>query len=210
MEQLKLISLPTSPYAARVQIQAYEKGIDLPVEFPAAGVGIRQHASPNPLGKIPVLMVGQERLIESAAIQEYLEDIYPFPSLRGADPLATARMRAFIRAVDLYLFPLIFALRGLEPGSKDLPPLLQSLFQVIDQLQALFEGGQYVCGQQLTLADCALVPACFYLERLLARHRQASLFERSAVFNAWWDAVSRHQSVSRVIAQLEAALVQRL
>lgn len=211
---MKLIALPTSPFAARVQIQAIEKGLDLPLEFPPAAeagkaVDLAQHAALNPFGKIPILVVGQHAIIESAAIQEYLEDVFPSPSLRGPNPLATARMRAFIRAVDLYLFSSIFALRGLEPGSADFPPVREALARTLDRLEVLFDGHGYVCGEQLTLADCSLAPACFYLDRFLARQGCPSPRDSRPALQAWWDTVLRHDSVARVLAQLEAAVNAR-
>lgn len=211
---MKLIALPTSPFAARVQIQAIEKSLDLLLEFPAApeagkAVDVVRHAALNPFGKIPILVVGQHTIIESAAIQEYLEDVCPLPSLRGPDPLTTARMRAFIRAVDLYLFPSIFALRALEPGSADFPPVLEALARTLDRLEVLFDNHGYACGEGLTLADCSLAPACFYLDRFLARQGQPSPRVSRPVLQAWWDALSRHDSVARVLAQLEAAVNAR-
>jgi len=206
VEHLTLLGLPTSPYSARVQIQLYEKVIDLCVEHPSGGVGVNQKTTLNPFGKTPILMVGQERIIESAAIQEYLEDVYPLPSLRGADFLTTARMRAFVRAVDLYLFPIIHTLRGLEAGTDDVPDAMEDLRQVIDKLQKLFGNQAYICGGKLTLADCTLVPACFYLERFLALHGQESIFVGRPVLQNWWDTVRQHRSVSQVIAQLEEAV----
>jgi glutathione S-transferase len=166
---------------------------------------VARHAALNPFGKIPILVVGQHHIIESAAIQEYLEDMYPLPSLRGPDPLTTANIRAFIRAVDLYLFTSIFALRSLEPGSADFPPVLEALSRTLDRLEALFGKHGYVSGEYLTLADCALAPACFYLDRFLARQGHPSPRASRPVLQTWWNTLSRHDSVTRVLAQLESA-----
>jgi glutathione S-transferase len=203
---MKLLALPTSPYAARVLIQVYEKGIHLNVEHPGQDVNPRQHAALNPLGRTPILLVGDQIIIESAAIQEYLEDLYPDPSLRGADALETAKMRAFIRAVDLYLFPGIYALRAINKEDAALHAAVQALRQVIDDLQQLFCGNGYVCGNHLTLADCTLVPAGYYLERFFARYGQESVFVGRPVLQRWRDTVNRHESVRRVTEQLTAAL----
>jgi len=206
---MKLLALPTSPFSARILIQAYEKGIELPVEHPGPDVGPQQHASLNPLGKTPILVVGEEFIIESGAIQEYLEDLYPVPSLRGADALETAKMRAFVRAVDLYLFPGIFGLRAMRKDVEGLHQALGSLCQAVDGLQALLGRHGYVCGKHLTLADCTLVPACFYMERFFARFGQESVFATRPALQDWWATVQRHESVSRVIAQLQAALARK-
>ena len=49
----------------------------------------------SPLGKTPVLLVGDKAIFESAVILEYLEETQPKP-LHPADPLARAEHRAWI------------------------------------------------------------------------------------------------------------------
>ena len=49
----------------------------------------------SPLGKTPVLLVGETAIFESAVILEYLEETHPEP-LHPADPLARAEHRAWI------------------------------------------------------------------------------------------------------------------
>ena len=206
---MKLIALPTSPFSARILIQVYEKAIELPVEHPGPDVGPQQHANLSPMGKTPILVVGNEFIIESGAIQEYLEDLYPIPSLRGADALETAKMRAFVRAVDLYLFPGVFGLRAMRNDADGLQEAVRSLCKTVDGLQALLGGHGYACGNHLTLADCTLVPACFYMERFFARFGQESVFAARPALQDWWATVCRHDSVGRVIAQLQAALSRK-
>lgn len=214
---MKLIALPTSPFSARILIQVYEKGIELPVEHPAPDVTPQQHASLSPMGKTPILVVGNDFIIESGAIQEYLEDLYPVPSLRGADAMETAKMRAFVRAVDLYLFPGVFGLRALRNDAEGLQEAVRSVSKTADRLQGLLAGSGYgggyghgyACSNHLTLADCTLVPACFYLERFFARFGQESVFVARPRLQEWWATVQRHESVSRVLAHMQAALTRK-
>jgi glutathione S-transferase len=206
-EPMKLLALPTSPYSARILIQAGEKGLDLPVEYPGEGRSVAEHAALNPFLRIPVLVVGGTFIIESAAIQEYLEDVYPASPLRPADPLGRARMRALILAVDHYLFAAIGSLRG--RGDADATAvLIQPLNDALDRLQRLMDDPDvagYACGGQLSLADCALAPAIFYLERFLRARGQCSALADRKHLSRWWQTVTAHDSVSRVIGQLERA-----
>ena len=54
----------------------------------------------NPRGVVPTLVHNDAILIESAAILEYLDDVFPQPALRPVDPVARQRMRAWIRRLD--------------------------------------------------------------------------------------------------------------
>ena len=209
MSQLTLIALPTSPYAARLHIQILHKGLDVETKFPAEGVSPAQHGAMNPFARTPILLHGPDQIIESAAIAEYLEDLHPEPSMRGQSLLETAQMRAFVRAVDLDLFPLIFHLRLLKMENSEITSLLTELHGVLGKLEALMNGGNHVCGDQLSLADCALLPACFYLDFFLARLQQEDWRLQHVQLENWWRSMSQHNSVTTVIEGLNEAVQQR-
>ena len=93
--QLKLISHKLCPYVQRAVIALTEKGV------PFERIDIDLANKPDwflkisPLGKTPVLLVGDTAIFESAVILEYLEETQPNP-LHPADPLARAEHRAWI------------------------------------------------------------------------------------------------------------------
>ena len=78
---MKLINLAHSPYAARVRMAAYAKGIDLELIDPE-GLGTPSFKQYNTLGNVPVLDTGELRIPESSVIMDYLEDRFPEPPLR--------------------------------------------------------------------------------------------------------------------------------
>jgi len=209
MSNLKVIAVPTSPYAARLRIQSLEKALNVEWQYPAAGVSLAEHAALNPFARTPILLDGANCLIESAAIAEYFEDLHPEPSLRGSSPLETARVRGFVGAVDHYLFPLLLRLRSSNADDPALPALLAELHRVLGNLEALSGNGKYVITDQLTLADCALMPACFYLDFFLARLQQADFRLQHSRLGAWWLEMLRRDSVQAVIAGLNEALQRR-
>src|SRR5271165_4435224 len=92
---LKLISHRLCPYVQRAVIALSEKGV------PFERIDIDLANKPDwflkisPLGKTPVLVVGDHAIFESAVILEYLEETQAKP-LHPADPLARAEHRAFI------------------------------------------------------------------------------------------------------------------
>ena len=95
MTKLKLISHRLCPYVQRAVIALTEKG----VPFERVDVDLADKPDwflkVSPLGKTPVLLVGDSAIFESAVILEYLEDTQS-PRLHPADPLARAEHRAWI------------------------------------------------------------------------------------------------------------------
>ncbi|MEJ8566221.1 glutathione S-transferase family protein [Elongatibacter sediminis] len=208
---MKLLALPTSPYSARVLIQAREKDLDLEIAHPAPEQTIADFAAGNPFGRIPVLLTDSGPVIESFAIAEYLEDRFPEPRLRPADPHATARMRAFVQAVDQYLFPVLLRLRGAtgEEAEQAIEQAVADGDRTVQALARLMDESGPVCGDSLSLADCAFAPACFYLERFLEPHGRPSPLDGVPRLREWWQAVNRYPSVSGVLAELRDAVSER-
>src|SRR5258707_4689745 len=92
---LKLISHKLCPYVQRAVIALTEKG----VAFERVDIDLANKPDwflkVSPLGKTPVLLVGEHAIFESAVILEYLEETQPKP-LHPADALRRAEHRAFI------------------------------------------------------------------------------------------------------------------
>jgi len=94
-ERPKLISHKLCPYVQRAVIALTEKG----VPFERIDIDLAQKPDwflkVSPLGKTPVLLVGDHAIFESAVILEYLEETEARP-LHPSDPLRRAEHRAFI------------------------------------------------------------------------------------------------------------------
>lgn len=54
----------------------------------------------NPNGVVPTFVHDGKVMIESSAILEYLEEVFPDPPLAPADPVGRAHMRAWMRYID--------------------------------------------------------------------------------------------------------------
>ena len=94
-ESLKLVSHKLCPYVQRAVIALTEKG----VAFERIDIDLANKPdwflNISPLGKTPVLLVGDHAIFESAVILEYLEETEASP-LHPSDPLRRAEHRAFI------------------------------------------------------------------------------------------------------------------
>ena len=93
--RLRLISHKLCPYVQRAVIALTEKG----VAFERIDIDLANKPdwflAISPLGKTPVLQVGDVAIFESAVILEYLEETQPKP-LHPADPLRRAEHRGWI------------------------------------------------------------------------------------------------------------------
>ena len=93
--RLTLISHKLCPYVQRAVIALTEKG----VAFERIDIDLANKpdwfVAISPLGKTPVLPIGDRAIFESAVILEYLEETEPKP-LHPVDPLTRAEHRAWI------------------------------------------------------------------------------------------------------------------
>jgi len=60
----------------------------------------------NPQGLVPLLVDGDERVSQSLAIIEYLEEVFPLPALLPDDPADRARVRSLALHIACDLHPL--------------------------------------------------------------------------------------------------------
>src|ERR1700722_3611298 len=113
--RMKLYSVDLSPFAARVRVAIYAK--NLPVEIvspPEGGSKSEAYLALNPMGRVPVLVVGDGlALPESDAIVEFLADSFPDSGLLPATPEARAQARLIARVSELYVMPTLEPLFGL-------------------------------------------------------------------------------------------------
>ncbi len=63
-----------------------------------------EYLAVNPKGVVPTLLHDGVLLPESSIINEFLDERYPDPSLRPADPMARARMRLWVQVEEDVLF----------------------------------------------------------------------------------------------------------
>src|SRR3954468_8605844 len=95
MVALTLVSHQLCPYVQRAAIALAEKG----VSYERINVDLANKPdwfkALSPLGKTPVLKVGETAIFESAVILEYLEETRPNP-LHPQDPLRRAEHRSLI------------------------------------------------------------------------------------------------------------------
>lgn len=119
----------------------------------------------NPAGQTPALRLDDgSTLAEAVAIAEYLEELYPLPSLIGSTPEQRAQTRQWWRRVELNITEFIHnayhyaeGLTRFESRIPVLPEAADGLKQVAQDrlhwLDGMFGPGPYLCGDRFTVAD---------------------------------------------------------
>jgi glutathione S-transferase len=214
---MKLYQTFLSPFPTRVRLLLYAKGIDIPFVEPAGihdGSGKGNYLTINPLERVPALELDDGRVLpESEVICEYLEDVYPTPTLRPADPWARAQVRLISRLCDFYLVMAmvpLFNAAGMARKNWDIARIDAALGEVKKSLGYIehYIGTEgYAVGRSLTQADGALAP-----QLMLAFEWAPKLFDRPSPENdlpklsAYWKAIARDPIAARVMRETREAI----
>ena len=210
---MKLYSGDLSPYSARVRLQIYAKGItDIPFERPPT-FGMPKFREDHPIGRIPVLDIDGDMMPESDVIAEYLEEIYPEPSMLGATPRETAHIRILARIGDIYLMNNMFMLSAQSRAATRNQGIVDLLGgQVVRNIKALDKmigKDGFACSGRLTMADCALVPGLFMVENVLPATGMDNPIPANANVAAYWAAIQKNEHAARVLVELHRGLEER-
>ncbi|WP_312326890.1 maleylacetoacetate isomerase [Stenotrophomonas sp.] len=181
VDRIELFSYWRSSAAYRVRIGLNLKGLAhqiTPVHLVRDGG--QQHsegyAALNPQELVPTLVHGECVVRQSMAILEYLDEVFPDPSLLPDDALGRARVRALAQLVACDIHPLN-NLRVMQffsdtwnvpqPERDDWTKhWMQVGFDAMERmLVESVETGRFCHGDTPTLADCCLVPQLFNARR---------------------------------------------
>jgi len=217
---MKLYQSNLSPYASRCRIQIYAKGIE-GIEYVEApgGLASDEFKKINPSGKIPALEVDGRVLGESSVICEYLEDRFPSPSLRPDDSFDRAQARLVSQIADQYILgPLFVILPQMNPADRNQVVIDEQVALLTKNLALLektmvdagYDKGSYAIGDNLTLADCALVPALFVTVNILPAFGMAKPLEATPNLAAYWQAIMKDEHCGRVHEEMLEGLKARM
>jgi glutathione S-transferase len=218
---MRLYDLDHSPFAARVRMALYAKGLTAALAPPPGGVRSAAYRAINPLALVPALMLDDGTVIpESEIIAEYLEDRFPNPPLRPTAPEDRARARLLARLADEYLAPPLKELfeaakagGGAEKATVPRAAVDGALGHIARYLGDGAHAAAYAVGGRLTTADCALVPLLFFAARAARMHPvlfpDGDPFAFHPRLAAYWRGIARDPVAARVLGELEAAQVRR-
>lgn len=158
---LTLVSFDLCPYVQRAAIVLAEKG----VPFTRVDVDLAHKpdwfTALSPLGKVPLLRVGDAVIFESSAIVEYIEDTTPKP-LHPSDPLIRAQHRAWMEfgssiLADIWVLETTKD-RGLMQQKSEI------LHAKFTRIEAQLGEGSYFAGPEFSIVDAVFAPAFRYFD----------------------------------------------
>ncbi len=192
-------------FALNVKRVAYESR---PVNLLKGEQRSETYLATNPNGFVPCLVIDGEPVVESVAIIELLDDLIASPKLFPSDPIARARVRALVEAINSGVQPLQ-NLSVLDHVSSDTKARTEWAQHFIKRGLNVFELmmkanadrgvlGPFAYGETLTAADIFLVPQLYASKRfgvdLAPFPRLRAAGERAAATDAAIAAAPENQS----------------
>ncbi|WP_162583816.1 maleylacetoacetate isomerase [Variovorax sp. PBS-H4] len=175
---MKLYNYFRSSASFRVRIALNLKGLDydyLPVHIARGEHKTGPFSAISPDMLVPLLEDDGERLTQSMAIIEYLDEIHPEPALLPRDPVGRAHVRALAQSIACEIHPLNnlrvlkYLVRELKIGDDAKNAWYRHWVRegmlAFERQLALRPASLYCWGDTPTLADCCLVPQVFNGQR---------------------------------------------
>jgi glutathione S-transferase len=195
--KLTLISHALCPYVQRAVIALNEK------HAPYERIDIDLRNKPDwflgisPLGKTPVLNVGEQPVFESAVICEYLEDTVG-PALHPEDPLERAQHRGWIEFASVTLNNIwSFYTAKDDSAYQTAGSALVARFM---QIEKVLHDGPYFSGRHFSLVDAAFAPVFRYFD-VFDSVSGIDVFADTPRVRAWRSALSERASVKSAVGQ---------
>ena len=207
---MKLYDNPLSPYAMKVRMILYEKGIDFEKHEVHTHAQAEELKKLNPRAEVPALVDGDAVIFDSKVIGEYLEETRPEPPLVPKDAVGRAHCRlielycdtevdAVLLALSLFKFFRTEMAQSHPEHMAKAEAAVRGHWAAIDRRLA---GGDFLLGD-LSRADLALAP-----------HVGAAAFmgvppgEDTPALAAWHARMNERESVSRTMQEAMASIGQ--
>ena len=194
---LKLISHNLCPYVQRSLITVIEKQIPCNREFIDLANKPDWFLKISPLGKVPLLLVDDEVLFESAVICEYLDEITP-DSLHPSDALTKAKHRSWIEFSSNLLAKIAGFYAAKDEETFEVKRL--DLIANLEILESQLNAAPYFDGEKFSLIDAVYAPVFRYFVAF-DRYQNFGFSDRTLKINAWREALLQRPSVQQAVAE---------
>jgi len=184
---LELVSHPLCPYVQRAVIVLAEKGIAHTRTYVDLAQPPAWFREISPLGKVPLLRVGEEVLFESAVICEYLDEAY-VPRIHPENALLRAKHRAWVEFGSAALNTIWQFYTA--PDNASLNNIAQALREKFSTIEKQLGDGPYFSGEVFSMVDVVFGPVFRYFDA----------FERIADFG-FFDGLEKTARWRRTLAE---------
>lgn len=195
--QLELISHHLCPYVQRAVITLLEKEVSHVRTFIDLANKPDWFLQISPLGKVPLLKVGNEVLFESTVICEYLDEVTP-GSLHPAAPLEKAKHRSWIE----FGSSILNTIAQLYSAS-DQERFEQKRQEIIDKfarIESSLVSKPYFAGEQFSLVDAVYAPVFRYFD-VLENTLDFDFFSNTPNVEVWRQALQERTSVRNAVVK---------
>jgi glutathione S-transferase len=193
---LTLVSHVLCPYVQRAAIVLAEKGVPFTRRDVDLAARPGWFLAVSPLGKTPVLLVGEAPVFESAVICEYLDET-ALPRLHPADALERARHRGWMEFGSQVLNAIATLYNA--PDEAALDRAVAVLRERFAQVEAALGAGPWFAGASFGLVDAAFAPVFRYFDVIDGLGDFAFFADRPKL-RAWRAALAARPSAQRAVA----------
>lgn len=202
---MTLFGVPVSNYTARCRYIIYRKGLGDMVKIQSpqdvGGLKSEQFLKFNPLGKIPVLLIGdgKDALFESSVICEFIAESFQHvgPSFIPSSAEIRARARTIVTLLDTYmsvLHPYMYK-RNVEGPREEGVAKMGAVFDAIEH--AMHDKGPYAIGDCLSIADACLWGNFPFYDFMLPTFFNVNLLEERPKLTRWYNMMANESQASK-------------
>ncbi len=162
----KLFHVPLSPFCRKVRLSLAEKKIECELVEERYWEKDADFLRRNPAAKVPVIKIDGRTMSESAAICEYLEEVYPDVPLMPSDPDGRYEVRRLVGWFDDKFHNEVTSKLVYErvnkkvmgqgyPDSRNVKEGAKAVKFHLDYMAWLLDQRRWLAGNNMTLADFA-------------------------------------------------------
>jgi glutathione S-transferase len=196
MATLKLISSHLCPYVQRAAIALAEKSQPFERVYVDMSNKPEWFKAMSPLGRVPLLAVGDDIVFESAVILEYLEETI-VPRLHPSEPLRRADHRAWIEFGSAILNDIAGFYRA--PDSDSFERKRALLVERFARLEQRLAAKPWFDGATFSLVDAVYAPVFRYFD-LFDEIGEFGILASKPKIARWRAALARRPSVRAAVA----------
>jgi glutathione S-transferase len=210
MSEVRLYGFPLSTYVNVARLVLTHKGVYYDFHDLEPEMGGERHLALHPFNRVPILEHGDFRLYETAAIITYVDDVFAGHKLTPKDTRQRGRMYQWISALNAYYYPyiayhlgherIVYPGLGIAPDEKVVAAALPRIRTALDVMERELQPGQdFLLGEELTLADFALLPC---MTTLSLTPEGADMLTSQPLIGAWRARMEALPSVIQVRSQV--------